>query len=408
MNLKIIIISTSLIFNVLIGICQNVNIPDSKLKSQLVADININTNQDGEISIAEAEAFTGTFTAFGSFSQHISDVTGIEAFKNITKIQSTSPWIDDTLDLRQCTQLQSISLSQGAIDAIDIRGLTNLKKIWMYVNLKDIFLAANTNLDTASFLGNNFDTLDFSEAANLLVLTVRESNLNTLLLDCPKLKSLNLEDNQVSAIDLSKSPLLVDLELTKNNLSTLNVNSNPLIESLSISDNNFISIDISSLNQLTKFYCFDNALTALDISNNNLIDYFLSFNNPQLAQICVSNVTLIESLETTDFEDFDDNGGFIKDSTSTWSESCLTSSNDINLSLEYYPNPAASLFHIKLPTNVSIQVFDVLGNQIYKENNIKEFNYKLDVENYKNGLYFIQVISADFDSKETITLVVRR
>ena len=62
---------------------QIVNIPDLNFKAYLVGNSAINTNSDSEIQVSEATAFTGTINcnALG-----ISNLTGIEAFTNITKL----------------------------------------------------------------------------------------------------------------------------------------------------------------------------------------------------------------------------------------------------------------------------------------------------------------------------------
>ncbi len=56
---------------------QNVNIPDANFKQFLVNNTSINTNGDQEISVAEAEAYTGEITILYS---PVSDLTGINAF----------------------------------------------------------------------------------------------------------------------------------------------------------------------------------------------------------------------------------------------------------------------------------------------------------------------------------------
>ena len=63
------------------ALAQNVNIPDANFKAYLVGETNINTNGDAEIQADEAANFTGTIS-IGSLG--ITDLTGIEAFVNIT------------------------------------------------------------------------------------------------------------------------------------------------------------------------------------------------------------------------------------------------------------------------------------------------------------------------------------
>ena len=59
----------------MIGFGQNVNIPDANFKAYLVGDNTINTNQDSEIQVSEAAAFTGLIYCP---NQNISDLTGNE------------------------------------------------------------------------------------------------------------------------------------------------------------------------------------------------------------------------------------------------------------------------------------------------------------------------------------------
>src|SRR5687767_4185060 len=62
---------------------QNVIIPDAVFKSILVSDPLINTNSDGEISLAEANAYKDSLMLK---DKKIASLTGIEAFTNLTKL----------------------------------------------------------------------------------------------------------------------------------------------------------------------------------------------------------------------------------------------------------------------------------------------------------------------------------
>ena len=62
---------------------QNVSIPDSTFKKYLLENTEINTDNDtNNISVVEAQAFTGEIKLTGK----ISSLEGIEAFTNITKL----------------------------------------------------------------------------------------------------------------------------------------------------------------------------------------------------------------------------------------------------------------------------------------------------------------------------------
>ena len=93
----------------LLGICfayaQNVTIPDANFKAALLANAAINTVDDGEISVAEAQAFTGLMNVS---NKSISDMTGIEEFTNLTILRCYQNSIS-SLDISANTALTSLA-----------------------------------------------------------------------------------------------------------------------------------------------------------------------------------------------------------------------------------------------------------------------------------------------------------
>ena len=78
---------------------QIVNIPDANFKNALLNhDPVIDTNNDGEISVAEAQGFTGEMEVD---NKNISDLTGIEAFVNLKDLNCFD------------NQLTSLDISNG-------------------------------------------------------------------------------------------------------------------------------------------------------------------------------------------------------------------------------------------------------------------------------------------------------
>ncbi|NQY08252.1 MAG: hypothetical protein HRT71_01880 [Flavobacteriales bacterium] len=65
---------------------QIVNIPDVNFKAALLADPSINTTFDGNIEESEAANYAGSINVSGL---NIADLTGIEAFTNITSLNWT-------------------------------------------------------------------------------------------------------------------------------------------------------------------------------------------------------------------------------------------------------------------------------------------------------------------------------
>ena len=79
---KIVLVAICIIFFFQTSVnAQNVNIPDGAFKASLIADTLINTNQDNEISIAEAAADNDTIH---DANLGITDLTGNEEFTAIS------------------------------------------------------------------------------------------------------------------------------------------------------------------------------------------------------------------------------------------------------------------------------------------------------------------------------------
>ncbi|MBK8845977.1 MAG: hypothetical protein IPO27_05115 [Bacteroidetes bacterium] len=97
-----------------------VNIPDANFKSALVSDFSINTNEDGEIQCAEAIAYTGTINVN---SLGISDLTGIEAFTNLTGLDCSTNNLT-ALDISYNTFLQTINCAVNSITNLAFTGNT--------------------------------------------------------------------------------------------------------------------------------------------------------------------------------------------------------------------------------------------------------------------------------------------
>ncbi|MDV7187890.1 T9SS type A sorting domain-containing protein [Lutibacter sp. TH_r2] len=120
---------------------QNVSIPDANFKAYLVADTSINTNGDAEISVSEAQSFTGSILAS---SLSISDLTGIEAFINITRIDCYSNNLTQ-LDVSANLALTRLHCADNNITEIDISNNSNIAEILVYGNDLTKLNVANGN-----------------------------------------------------------------------------------------------------------------------------------------------------------------------------------------------------------------------------------------------------------------------
>jgi hypothetical protein len=131
-----------------VNTCSNfVNIPDANFKAILVADPNINTDGDTEICTTEAQAYTGPI---GVNSSNISDLTGIEAFTNITALECYG----------------------NQITTLDVSSNTQLTRLYCYNNLlTTLTIGQNTTINRIECSNNQLTSLDVSQCTSLLILT---------------------------------------------------------------------------------------------------------------------------------------------------------------------------------------------------------------------------------------------
>lgn len=226
-----------------------VNIPDVNFKSALISDLSININNDSEIQVSEAELHTGTLSLF---NKGISDLTGIEAFVNTTKLYCYN----------------------NSLTNIDVSKNIALTQLYCYDNLLiSIDVSANVSLERLYCYNNSIASIKLAQTSSLM------------LLFC--------NNNSLSNIDL-----LQNFNLTH----------------LVYDDNSFVNLDLSNYTNIREFSCDNNSmLETLNISNSNNMNmtFFSAINNSLLNCIQVDDVTY----SNNNWEDIDSHTSFSNNCT---------------------------------------------------------------------------------------------
>ena len=100
---------------------QTVNIPDVNFKTYLIGNTLINTNGDGEIQLSEASAFTQSVYCP---NLGITDLTGIEAFTNITELYCGFNQLT-SLDVSQNTALVYVYCYSNQLTCLNLKNGNN-------------------------------------------------------------------------------------------------------------------------------------------------------------------------------------------------------------------------------------------------------------------------------------------
>lgn len=232
-----------------------VYIPDSDLRKVLLDYLLIDTSGDDKVSYGEALAFTGNLD-LDQLNIHIADMTGIEAFENITGFESGRDNPISELDLSWFSQLTSLNVFQ------DNDGL-----------LTSLDLSNNTLLEEIRIARIPVPNLNPSLYPNLTLLRCNTCALSTIdVSQNPLLTDLSLYNNSLSTIDLSNNTALTLLYLDYNNLDALNLTGLTALEQFSASGNNFTTLDVSAQTNLTTIELAETNVVSLDLSTNNLLE----------------------------------------------------------------------------------------------------------------------------------------
>ena len=274
---------------------QNVTIPDANFKACLVGNTLINTNNDSEIQVSEASAFTGTLNCN---NQGISDMTGIETFTALQYL-----WC-------HANQLTSIDISNNSA----LMGLFCFSNQLTSLDLSNNFALTNLNCD-----GNLLTNLDLSNNTALEAFGCTGNQLTSLdLSNNTALVAFRCSVNQLTSLDLSNNTALTSLDCTENQLTSLNLSNNIVLEELYCSVNSIVSLDLSQLLSLQYLYCDNNNLSFLNIANgaNGNVSELIASENPNLTCVQVDDAAWSTINWTSSAGDFNFDAG------ASFSENC--------------------------------------------------------------------------------------
>ncbi len=305
-------------------------IPDVNFENKLIA-LGIDSG------IADGVVLTSNFSKITSLdvsNSSISDLTGIEDFTALTRLNCSNNKLLTNLDVSKLTKLDQLGasscnltsidvsknlaltelilnsnllttlnvsknnaltyldLNYNNIDAIDVSNNVNLKNLFLYQNkITAINLSQNPALVALSVANTGLATIDVSNNINLVNLDCSNSSLTAL--DVSKntsLKDLNLTSTKVTSLDLSSNLVLRTLDTRSSYLLTnLNISENTALEDVKISSNKLTSLELSKLTKLRTFYCESSTIKNLDFSKNTSLEILKLNNNRSLETINLKN-----------------------------------------------------------------------------------------------------------------------
>ncbi|MFA9372158.1 MAG: T9SS type A sorting domain-containing protein [Labilibaculum antarcticum] len=228
-----------------------VAISDQNFKQYLISDSNINLNGDNEIQEAEAISFNGSIIVS---NKDISDLTGIESFINLTKLDCSRNNIT-ILNVEQNTELTKLFCFTNNITVLDISKNTKLESLKCFRNeLKILNTSLNLKLSSLVCNQNHLSTLDI--------------NNNTLYIDC--------SNNEISSLNLQNNTSLSILNCKSNNLTELDISSNTALTKLECSYNKIPFSELIKIKNILPSTIIKNQYPVFEVREvevGDIIDY---------------------------------------------------------------------------------------------------------------------------------------
>ncbi|CAA0189550.1 T9SS type A sorting domain-containing protein [Tenacibaculum maritimum] len=386
-----------------------VYIPDPNFKAYLIKNPFINTNNDDEIQVTEATKYSEYIyipNREQSESKKIKDLTGIEAFINLTELNCNYNLISQ-LNLSKNTKLKRVHCSNNKLTSLNIGFNLVLEELYVDNNqitnldtsnaLNLIKLAVNSNQISTIDLSKNLKLKDFSCSNNQLteLSTIHNKNLEWLLCKNNQLTNLDLSgmrnlivadcsNNQIADLTISNTPKLKDLSCAYNQLNSLDLSKIPSLDRLDCNDNKISELDFSSNKNLTSVACSNNLLVKLNIKNghNENINYVSIWGNSDLACIQVDDENAIPN-------------SWHKDAIAQYSTNCNATAgiDDVFTSkLSIYPNPVNGILRILSPYQdiENVRIFNMVGQKILQTDQLT-----INCNELSKGVYIVKIKSTD-------------
>jgi uncharacterized repeat protein (TIGR01451 family) len=268
---------------------QIVNIPDANFKNALVNtwcvdnendgiyDRDVDTNNNGEIEVSEAQ----TVTYLDVNSGNVADLTGIQDFTNLEGLNCIGNQLIN-LDLQGLTNLRILSCIANPLTNLNIQGLINVQYLdCSFCQITSVNVQGVDSLKYLNCASNQITTLNLQGLASLRTLNCQNNQITGLNMQgLTALTLLNCSNNQLSNIEVTGLASLYELYCINNRLTNLNIQGLARLYRLSCEHNQINGLNTQGLVDLTILNCANNQLATIDIHDLSNLFSLMCSNNP--------------------------------------------------------------------------------------------------------------------------------
>lgn len=265
---------------------QIINIPDNNFKNALINDLvadingnnifdsNVDTNNDGEIQISEAESVLKLNIA----NKNISSLNGIEYFTNLTELRCEENNLTE-LVLSHNLELYNLFCNDNQLSNLNVINCINLNRIHCnYNNLTELDFSLNSNLYAINCDDNQLTSLNVKNGNNTNLFQMWcDYNTNLLCIQVDNVTYSNNATNWVKEDSAMYSEMCENLSIEDVlNSKSIKLFPNPVKNTLSIETTEDITnIKIYSING--KLLIQEKNNLNIDLSKLDKGLYFIQF-----------------------------------------------------------------------------------------------------------------------------------
>lgn len=176
------------------------------------------------------------------------------------------------------------------VQSINLDKASDLKFLGLYWNpVKSLDLSGTPNLEVLDVSYTALRSLDLSHVPNLMwleaysdgwgdedgIAMLEDINVSGL----PYLVYLNVKNNALATLDVTKNEYLTWLNASNNQISSIDLSFNTYLEKVELAGNNISQIDLSNQTELTELNLSGNKLTDIDLSHNTKLETLMLSDN---------------------------------------------------------------------------------------------------------------------------------
>jgi len=226
-------LSTELPASVVFSTNCNLDIPDENFMRYLLNNSDVNTDNNGTVTIEEAEAFSGEFSF--SMSDQISDFTGIQYFTGLTSFTISNTQTNySSIDLSGMPNLTNIDITHAGVTLFDVSNCASLDVLHIdRTDIEELVISESNNVSDIYWYSDGLTVLDLSQFSKLKDLFVNSQTIKSIVTgNSSVLETINIT-GQISSIDLSNYSYIQNVSINAP-LNILNLG-DPDIDNLSLS-----------------------------------------------------------------------------------------------------------------------------------------------------------------------------